>query len=83
MSEIGVSVCVFGEKPSKIHQKNAKFARFLNSSDVFDSDLFYSTAMALQLKKLLDCSSFLRTTSHFSSFYSYFRDPGKDENDEK
>ena len=46
-SEIGVSVCVFGEKLPIFHQKCAKFARFLNWGDIFDSDLFYSTLMAL------------------------------------
>ena len=49
------------------------FARFLNSDEIFDSNLFHWTRNVLEFMKAYDFSSLLVITAHYCSFPGIFR----------
>ena len=56
----------------KKSQKLTNFARFLNSDEFFDSNLFYWTRNTLYFMKTYDFSSLLLIAAHYCSFSRFF-----------
>ena len=65
----------FFRRNGRFHQKSQKitnFARFLNSDEIFDSNLFYWTRNTLYFMKTYDFSSLLLIAAHYCSFSRFF-----------